>query len=216
MNTAAKNSRIAIVGTEIVTTEAEARDAARKYLDWFGSSEEERGPLEVEVNPEWDRENDCETGRFEVRECYGSETSLDCYDLNVIGVYDTEAEAEAVADKHNEEALAQVMDADWIEVPAKIDSVWLNVERGNYPQSRRAEVTITIDGVDVVGTGHGSVRFVRDVFCIGAVQSALEEAVECITAAQDGYYAGRRENFRLGTMSRADVVTLCRAVKTAE
>jgi hypothetical protein len=216
MKTTATTSRVAIVGTEIVTTEAEARDAARKYLDWFGSSEEDRGPLEVEVNPEWDRENDCETGRFEVRECYGSETSLDCYDLNVIGIYHTKAEAKAIADKHNEEALKQVMNVDWIEVPAEIDSVWLNVSRGNYPQSRHAEVTITIDGVDVIGTGRGSVRFVRDVFCAGAVQSALEEAVECIKAAQDGYYEGRRYNFRLGTMSRADVVTLCRAVESAQ
>lgn len=211
MNTVA---RIAIVGEEIVTSEAQALAAAKKSLAWFGNSENDRDPLEVEVSPEWDAEKEEETGRFEVRECWGEKARRDYGEGRVVGIYATEEEANAAAEKHNAEAVQTIVNqTTWIELPVEPDFIWFGgCEQGNYPQSRRATVSMRIGQVEIEATGYGQVRFIRDSHCHAALESALEKVVDAIKAAAGGYFAARKNDV-LAKMDRADVVALCRSLK---
>lgn len=213
MNTTA-TARIAIIGTEVVTNEAEALNAAKEHLAWFGNSEVDHSPLEVEVSAEWDAENESESGRFEVRECWGEKVNRDFGEGEVVSIHATEAEAEAAAAKHNDAAVESIVNsATWFDLPVEPDSVWFpGCTHGQYPQSRRATVSVHIGGVEIEATGYGQVRFIRDTHCHAAVESALEKVCAAIHAATKGYYAAR-QNEVLAGMPRADVVALCRAVK---
>lgn len=127
-----------------------------------------------------------------------------------------EAEANANADNHNAEAVAEVINsAEWIELPLEPDFVWFpGCEQGQYPQSRRATVSLRFGDVEVEATGYGQSRFIRDSHCHAAVAEALSRVCDAVKSAQGGYFAARKNDV-LNRMNRADVVKLCRMLKTA-
>jgi hypothetical protein len=213
-------TKLAIVGTQVVSDEAEALSAAQDALQWHGSSEEDRDCLEVEVSPEWSKESGDESGRYEVRECWGSRANRSYGDGAIVAVYNTEAEADAHAAKHNAKAAQDIADsAEWVELPLPVTFAYLTNSRGSYPQSRRAEVSISFSaghhGPAVAGHGTGNVRFVADSFSRVAAEEALNDAVDQLTALSHGYYAARREHDAFAEMDRAELVKLCRAAQAS-
>jgi len=215
MSTQNETTRIALVGEEIVTNEAEALIAARNALAWHGNSENDRHPELVECYPEINEEGE-ETGRYEVRECWGDKASRDSDNLEVISTYDTEAEAEAHVSRHNNEAAQSLVNAaEWIELPVEPDFIWFpGCEQGKYPQSRQATISLRFGAAEVEATGYGDSRFIRDTFNHAAAAGALERVCDAVKAATKGYYAARN-NEVLSRIDRSDVVALCRAVKVA-
>lgn len=214
-------TKLAIVGEQVVENEAEALSVAQSQLQWHGSSEEDRDCLEVEVSPEWSEESGDESGRYEVRECWGSRVNRSYGDGAVVAVYNTEAEADAHAAKHNAKAAQDIADsAEWIELPFPASFAYLNNSRGSYPQSRRSEVSISFGAghhaPSVTGHGTGSVRFVADTFSRVAAEEALRDAVDQLIALSHGYYAARREHEAFADMGRAELIKLCRAAKDSK
>lgn len=179
-------TQVALIGSKIVTNEAEAIKAARFELDWNGSSEAD-GQLECCVTEECDPESGDLTGRYQVVKTWGCRVNRDSYRDEVLGTFDTAGEAEVFAQAHNEAVLKTASECNWIELPFPVTSIYFGgCQSGKYPQSRLATVSVTwLDDQgeqhEIEETGFGSARFLADTHCHAALEDALEKLMEAMT-----------------------------------
>jgi len=220
--TAPAENRIAIIGDDVAINDDEAVACARKLLDWNGDSEADYEPLEVSVRPEYDLEADAETGRFQVVTDWGAKAKehRDFSEGEVIATYDTREAAEEHAERHNNAAIETIIrDAAWMDIPIAASTAWVRYSRGNYPQTRYADVSVCFgdprSGVELEAFASGTARYISDSACPSAAQSALRHICEAVNAAKLGYYEGRRQNALLRKTDRADVVRLVRMIRAA-
>ena len=176
-----KITRIAIIGTQIVTDESEVTAAAREALDWNGYQESD-SPVEYEAIPDTDEDENIKS--YSVFERWGSKSNRDHDNMDCVGTFPTEAEADAEAKKRNDGALADFSKAEWIELPQPVDFIYFGgCTQGNYPQTRVAEVTAHIGGDAIperriTARGYGEVRFIRATHSHTALSNAVDNLIE--------------------------------------
>ena len=171
-------TKIAIIGDQIVTTEQEARAAARNALDWNGSSE---GDSQAECMVAEVCDDDGNITGHEVLSDWGAKANHSNDNPEVLATFTTEAEANAFAVAYNEKALADWAKCDWVELPRPIDFIYFGgCDRGDYPQSRRATISANAGTEEIEVTGYGNATYLRDAHSFAALTSAVEKLVEAL------------------------------------
>ena len=180
-------TRFFILGDSVGLTPEELTTAARRYLDWLGSSESDRYPAEYCVSEDVDADDNA-TGRWHVLPTWGKEVSHPLEDAEPESTHDTESAAIARAAELNAAALTAAMEsADWFTSPVPLTCIHFpGCDYGQYPRSRSARLYATLaDGSDIIATGHGNARIIRELHCADALCDAAKQLIASLTIAAE-------------------------------